>query len=188
MDFDDIHLETQELMDGALSHTLREFGNIHTGKASPSMIDGLKVDVPAYGTSMAIRDIATITTPDSRTISILAWDKSTVSPIEKGIKTSGLGFNPMVRGTTIIIPVPELSGERRRDMVKICNSHAEDGRVQIRKARQKAMDALKKLKADGGVSEDDIKRHEKTIQELTDSYIEQINTAFKAKEQDLLQV
>ncbi|MDP0500664.1 MAG: ribosome recycling factor [Verrucomicrobiota bacterium JB022] len=188
MDFEEIQLETLELMEGAVNHTWREFTNIHTGKASPAMVDGLKVDVPAYGTSMAIRDIAAITTPDSRTISIQPWDKSTVSPIEKGIRAASLGLNPVVRGSVIIVPVPELSGERRREMVKVCSGHAEDGRVQVRKARQKAMDSLKKLKTDGGVSEDDIKRHEKEIQEMTDKHIEQINQALKDKEAELLQV
>lgn len=188
MDFDEIQLETQELMEGAVNHAWKEFNNIHTGKASPSMVDGLRVDVPAYGSSMAIRDIAAITTPDSRTISIQPWDKNTVGPIEKGIKAAGLGLNPVTRGSVIIVPVPELSGERRKELVKVCSGHAEDSRVQVRKARQKAMDNLKKLKNEGGTSEDDIKRYEKEIQEMTDSHIEQINDALKQKESELLAV
>lgn len=188
MDFDDIMLEAQDGMEKAVSHTLREFGNIHTGKATPSMVDNVQVPVEAYGTSMPIRDIAAVTTPDARTIQISPWDKSTIAPIEKAIRSAGLGLNPATRGTIIYVPVPELSGERRRDMVKVAGNHAEDGRIAVRKARQEAMDALKALKAAGHTSEDDIKRYEDLVQKETDSHVEKINTALKAKEADLLKV
>lgn len=188
MDYEEIYLEAQEGMDSAVNHTLAEFRNLHTGKASPSMIDGIQVHVEAYGTSMPIRDLGAVTTPDARTITVTPWDKTVLTAIEKTIRAANLGFNPSVRGNIIYVPVPELSGERRREMVKMAGVHAEAGRVAVRKARQQAMDALKALKAEGHTSEDDIKRFEKEIQDETDAHVEKINQALKDKEADLLKV
>lgn len=188
MDYETILLETQDLMEKAVEHTLREFSNIHTGKATPAMIENLPVHVEAYGTNMALRELAAITTPDSHTLQVQPWDKSTAGPIEKAIRSAGLGLNPVTRGAGIIVPIPELSGERRREMVKIAAGHAEDGRVSIRKARHHAMDLLKKLKAEGHESEDDIKRYEKEVQEETDKSVKRVNDALESKEQDLLKV
>lgn len=188
MDFDEIMLETEEKMEKALNHTLHEFSTLHTGKATPAMIESLQVPVEAYGTSMALRELAAITTPDSRTLSVQPWDKNTAKAIEKAIRNANLGFNPVARGNTVIIPVPELSGDRRRDLTKICSAHAEDGRVSIRQARHDAMDGIKKIKADGHESEDNIKIFEKEVQALTDKYVERINEAYQAKEKELLQV
>lgn len=188
MDFDTIILETEEMMDKALKHTAHEFSSLHTGKASPAMLENLQVFVESYGASMALREMAAITTPDSRTLSVQPWDKNTSKAIEKTIRSANLGFNPVMRGSSIIVPIPELSGDRRRDLVKICSSHAEDGRVSIRQARHHAMEELKKLKADGGESEDDIKRYEKEVQTMTDAYIEKVNAGLAAKEAELLQV
>lgn len=188
MDFDEILLETQDKMDKAVGHALQEFSSIHTGKASPSMVDNVPVHIEAYGTSMPVRDLAAVTAPDSRTIQITPWDKSTVGPIEKAIRSGNLGLNPALKGTTIYVPVPELSGERRRELVRVVASHAEDGRVTVRKMRHDAMEALKALKAEGHTSEDDIKRFEAEIQKETDRHVEQINEALKAKEAELLAV
>jgi ribosome recycling factor len=186
MDYDTIYLETQEQMDKALQHAVIEFGKLHTGKATPAMLEGLPVDVEAYGTTMPIRDMAAITSPDARTLQVQPWDKQTAGPIERAIRNAGLGFNPVVRGPAIIVPVPELSGERRRELAKIASHLAEEGRVGVRKARHNAMDQLKKLKAE--VSEDDIKRYEKEVQEMTDDHVKKINDALEAKEKELLTV
>jgi ribosome recycling factor len=188
MDFDTIHLETVELMQKALQHTLHEFANIHTGKATPAMIENISVHVESYGSNMAIRELGAITTPDNHTLQVTPWDKGTSAAIEKGIREANLGLNPLSRGATIIVPIPELSGDRRKEMVKMAAGHAEEGRISIRQARHHAMDQLKKLKTDGHVSEDDVKRHEKEIQDETDSHVQQINDALAAKEQDLLKV
>ncbi|HSH09594.1 MAG TPA: ribosome recycling factor [Oceanipulchritudo sp.] len=188
MDFETILLEAQEMMDGALKHTLHEFSNIHTGKATPAMIENISVYVEAYGTSMAIRELGAITTPDHHTLQVTPWDKTASSAIEKAIRGANLGLNPISRGATIIIPIPELSGDRRKELVKMAASHAEDGRISVRQARHHAMDQLKKLKTDGHVSEDDVKRHEKQVQEDTDNHIKHINEALAAKEKDLLTV
>ncbi|NDV62259.1 ribosome recycling factor [Puniceicoccales bacterium CK1056] len=188
MDFDTIHLEAVELMQKALQHTLHEFANIHTGKATPAMIENISVHVESYGSNMAIRELGAITTPDNHTLQVTPWDKGTSGAIEKGIRDANLGLNPLSRGATILVPIPELSGDRRKEMVKMAANHAEEGRVSVRQARHHAMDQLKKLKTDGHVSEDDVKRHEKEIQDETDSHVKQINDALAAKEQELLQV
>lgn len=188
MDFDTILLEAQEMMEKTVQHTLHEFSNVHTGKATPAMVENLQVDVEAYGTSMSIKELGAITCPDNRTVQVTPWDRNTAGAIDKAIRSSGMGLNPISRGTTIMVPVPELSGDRRRELVKIASGYAEDGRISIRKARQHAMEALKKLKQDGHVSEDDVKRYEDLVQEATDENIEKINEALKAKEADLLSV
>jgi len=188
MDFDEILLETQDGMEKALAHADHEFSSIHTGKASPALVDGVHVHIESYGTSMPVRDLAAVTAPDSRTIQITPWDKSVSTAIEKAIRNAGLGLNPSVRGQIIYVPIPELSGERRQQMVKIVSAHAEDARIAVRKARQSGMDALKKLKAEGHTSEDDIKRFEAEIQKETDAFVEKVNVAFKAKESELLKV
>ncbi|MCC5834542.1 MAG: ribosome recycling factor [Opitutales bacterium] len=188
MDFDTILLEATEMMDKALKHTVHEFANVHTGKATPAMVEHLQVDVEAYGTSMPIKELGAITCPDNRTLQITPWDRNTAGPIDKAIRSSGLGLNPISRGATILVPVPELSGDRRRELVKVASGHAEDGRISIRQARQQAMEALKELKNDGHVSEDDVKRYEEMVQEETDAHIKKINEALKAKEADLLAV
>src|SRR5690554_173472 len=112
MDYDEILLEAQEGMDNALKHTLAEFQKLHTGKATPAMVDSLQVYVEAYGSAMPIRELGAVTTPDSRTIQIQPWDRSTLTPIEKTIRSANLGLNPSVRGTMVFVPVPELSGDR----------------------------------------------------------------------------
>ena len=188
MDFETILLEAQELMDSALSHTLHEFDNIHTGKATPAMIENISVHVESYGTNMAIRELGAITTPDMHTLQVTPWDKGTSTAIEKAIREANLGLNPVPRNATIIVPIPELSGDRRKELVKMAASHAEDGRVSVRQARHHAMDQLKKLKADGHVSEDDVKRYEKEVQEETDTHVKRINEALAIKEKDLLTV
>jgi ribosome recycling factor len=188
MEFDTILLETMELMDKGLKHTYHEFANIHTGKATPAMVESIQVDVPAYGTSMAIRELGAITAPDNRTLQITPWDRNTAGAIDKAIRISGLGFNPISRGATILVPIPELSGDRRKDLVKIASQHAEDGRISIRQARHHAMEQLRKMKTDGHHSEDDIKRCEDEVQKETDKHIQLINDALKKKEQDLLTV
>jgi ribosome recycling factor len=188
MDFDTILLESGELMDRAVQHALHEFTNIHTGKATPAMIENISVHVESYGSNMAIKELGAITTPDLHTLQVTPWDKSTSPAIEKGIREANLGLNPISRGTAIIVPIPELSGDRRKELVKMAAGHAEEGRISVRQARHHAMDQLKKLKAEGHVSEDDVKRHEKEVQDETDAHVKTINDALEAKEKELLTV
>jgi ribosome recycling factor len=178
--------DSQARMKKALDHTLHEFSSIHTGKASPTMVEGVMVD--AYGSSMRIKDCAAITTPDARLIQIQPWDKGLTKAIEKAIQQANLGLNPAVDGQVIRVPLPELSRERRQEFVKVANRMAEDGRVQIRNLRRDAMDALKKAQKDGKISEDDLKRFEKDVQAATDKTIKDINEHLAKKEKELLTV
>lgn len=178
--------EMQQKTAKALDHTLHEFSSLHTGKASPSMVENVMAEV--YGSSMRLKDIAAITTPDPRLIQVQPWDKEAVKPIEKALQQANLGINPSTDGNVIRLPIPELSRERRQEMTKVCQRMAEEGRVSIRHARRESLDAFKKLEKDGTISEDDLKRYEKEVQQLTDQAIKQIDQHLQGKEQELLAV
>lgn len=178
--------DTQSRMKKALDHTLHEFSTIHTGKASPTMVEGVMVE--AYGSTMRIKDCAAITTPDARLIQIQPWDKGLTKAIEKAIQQANLGLNPAVDGHLVRVPLPELSRERRQDFVKVAHRMAEEGRVQIRNIRRDALDGLKKQQKDGKISEDDYKRFEKDVQTQTDKTIKDIGDHLAKKEKELLSV
>ncbi|MGJ3242348.1 MAG: ribosome recycling factor [Opitutales bacterium] len=182
---DDILKSARADMQKSVDHTLSEFNTLHTGKASPSMVEGVSIE--AYGSSMKIRDVAAITTPDSRTIVIQPWDKSVIKNVEKGILAANIGFTPAIDGGLVRINIPELSKDRRRELAKVAGNMAENGRVGVRAARRDAMDALKGLKG-SDVSEDDLKRYEKEVQKLTDDSIAEIGKHLEAKEAELLKV
>lgn len=186
MNIDTVFEEMQSQMDKTLEHTLHEFAGIHTGKATPAMLENIPVEV--YGSSMRIREVAAITCPDSRSLSVQPWDKGTTGAIQKAIQTANIGLNPVVNGTNIFCPLPELSGERRKDLVKTSHNLAEQGRVGIRSVRRDAMEKLKQLEKDKAISEDELKRGEKNVQEEHDRYIKEIATHLEAKEKDLLAI
>jgi len=172
-------------MKKSVDHTLHEFSTLHTGKASPAMLDGVKVQ--AYGSTVSIKEVAAVTTPDARTIMVQPWDKSIIQDVEKAIRGANLGLNPLVDGGILRVPVPELTGERRQELVKTAGGMAEDGRVRVRHARRDALDALKKAK-DSGLSEDEFKRLEKEVQKAHDDYIAEINQHLAHKESELKKV
>ncbi len=176
--------DTHVKMQHAIEHALHEFSSIHTGKASPSMVEGISVE--AYGSQMRLKEVAAITTPDSRTIQIQPWDKSMVVPIEKAIQTANIGINPSVDGGLIRLPLPELNRERRQELVKVAHQMAEEGRISVRHARRDGLEALKKLQKSGEISEDDQKRYDKEIQAETDKAIKEIGDHLAHKEQELL--
>ena len=151
-------------MNKSIDHVLSEFFTLHTGKANASMVENVNVDV--YGSSMKLRDVAAITTPDARTIQIQPWDKSTAAPIEKALIDAKLGITPIVTGELIRMPIPELSGERREELCKMAQGFAENGRIGIRASRKDAMDALKDAQKEG-LPEDDYKRQEKEVQKIS---------------------
>lgn len=188
MDTESIRKKQRTEMQKALDHTLAEFNSLHTGKASPAMVEGVQVDVAAYGSSMPLRDIAAITTPDARTISIQPWDKTVIKDVEKALQVANLGINPVVDGALVRLNIPELSKERRQDLVKVAHKHAEDGRISVRQARRTAMDALKAAEKDDNLSEDEVKRIEKEVQKATDDFVEKINQALAHKEEELLKI
>jgi ribosome recycling factor len=174
--------ETQAKMKKSVDHTLHEFSNIHTGKANPSMVEGIMVE--AYGSMVRIKDCAAISTPDARQIVIQPWDKGLTQAISKAIMIANLGFNPAVDGQLVRIPLADMSRERRQDFVKVANRLAEEGRVHVRNVRRDGQDAIKKAK----LPEDEVKRVEKELQLLTDKSIEEINKHLALKEKDLLTV
>jgi len=178
--------EMNQKMSKAVEHALHEFNTLHTGKASPSMVENIMVDV--YGSMMRLKEVAAITTPDARMIQVQPWDKGAIKPIEKAIQTSSLGINPSVDGPVIRLPLPDLSRERRQELAKVCQRMAEDGRVSIRHARRDTLDALKKAQKDGDISEDDLKRFEKEIQQQHDKYIKDLDQHLHHKEKELLAV
>jgi len=188
MDPEEILLEAEDQMDKVLAHLNHDFSTLHTGKASPSMVDSLMVYVNSYGASSKLRDISAITTPDSRTIQIQPWDRNTLKDIEKAIQTANIGLNPSIQGTVIRVPVPELSGERRKELAKVAATMAEQARVSIRTKRRDALDPLKKAQKASKISEDELKNYEKQIQDLHDKYIDKIAKILAAKEKDLTAV
>ncbi len=174
--------DAQNRMKKAVDHTLHEFANIHTGKASPVMVEGVMVE--SYGSMMRIKDCAAISTPDARQILIQPWDKGTLQAIVKGIQIANIGLNPRIDGNVVRIGLPEMSKERRQEFVKIAQRFAEEGRVQVRNVRRDVLEAVKKAK----LPEDEAKRVEKDVQTATDKSIADINTHLAAKEKDLLTV
>ena len=186
MDPDEILMTAEEGMEKAVDYMSHEFASIRTGKASPALVEG--IDVEAYGSMMKIKQLAVISTPEPRMLVINPFDASTVQAIEKAIKESKIGINPSVDGKIIRLPIPALSEERRRDLVKTCKTIAEETRVRIRAARRDGMEALKKSQKEGAITEDDLGTYEKDVQKLTDDYGKKVEEAVVAKEADIMKV
>ena len=186
MALDDILLEAEEKMIKTTEVVQHEFSSIRTGRASSSLVENIMVET--YGTHMSIKQLAGITTPESRLLVIQAFDPSTVQAIEKAIRESKLGISPLVDGKIIRLPIPDLSEERRRELIKMIKKMAEDGRVAIRHVRRDALEAAKKIQKAGEISEDDLKNAEKEVQKLTDQYSGEIDRLVATKEKDVLTV
>src|SRR3984885_3608153 len=179
MALDDILLEAEEKMTKTEQVVQNEFAGMRTGRASPVLVENIVVEV--YGSQMRIRELASITTPEPRVLAIQPWDISTVHPIEKALQKSNLGITPTVQGKIIRLVLPELSQERRVEMVKIVRKMTEDGRVAIRHVRRDAIEAIKKEKKAGSIAEDQEEVAEKEVQKLTDQYIGKIDAHLAAK-------
>ena len=177
--------EAKELMDKSVVHAQHELGKIRAGKAMPNMLDGLMVEY--YGNPTPINQVATINTPDARTISVKPWEKSTIADIEKAIINSDLGFNPQNDGEQIRINIPPLTEERRANLVKQVKAEGEHGKVSVRNVRKDTNDSLKKLLKEG-FSEDAVKDAEDEVQKLTDSHTAKIDELVEAKEKDLMTI
>lgn len=186
MPMDDILLEAEEKMEKTEEVVQHEFATVRTGKASAGLVENIQVE--AYGSSMRIRELAGITTPETRVIVIQPWDASTVHPIEKAILKSNLGLNPSVDKKFIRIVLPELSEERRVEFTKVVRKMAEDGRIAIRHVRRDAIEHLKKEAKAGTITEDDLKHAEKEVQKLTDQYIAKIDAHLVHKEKEIMTV
>ncbi len=178
---DDFMLDTDDLqrrMDGAIA-------SLRTGRASASMLEPVMVD--AYGTKTPINQVGTVNVPEPRMVTINVWDKALVSKVEKAIRESGLGINPQLNGTIIMLPIPELNEERRTQLTKVAGQYSENARVSIRNIRRDGMDQIKKAKADG-MSEDDQKVWEGEVQEMTNKYIAMIDVQLETKQAEIMQV
>jgi ribosome recycling factor len=183
---DDILLEAEDKMIKTEQVVVNEFAGVRTGKASASLVENIQVEV--YGSMMRIRELAGITTPESRMLVIQPWDATSIQPIEKAIQKSNLGLSPAVQGKLIRLAFPELSTERRQEFVKIIKKMSEDGRVAIRHVRRDALELLKKAKTSGGVGEEEVEHAEKEIQKLTDQYIAKIDGHVTSKEKEIMTV
>ena len=181
VDLDDL----ERRMDGAISALKTEFASLRTGRASASMLEPVTVD--AYGSATPLNQIGTINVPEPRMVVLNVWDKSLVGAAEKAIRNSGLGVNPVVDGTIIRVPIPELNEERRRDLTKVAGQYAEKARVSIRNVRRDGMDQVKKAKSDG-LSEDDQKLYSDEIQALTDKKIAAVDAALAEKDKEIMQI
>ncbi|MEM7383746.1 MAG: ribosome recycling factor [Verrucomicrobiota bacterium] len=188
MDVDKFLADTKAAMAKILEFTSHEFTTVRTGKASPVLVESIDIKVAAYGSTMKLKELAMITTPEPRLLMVQPFDPSTVQDIERGIRESKLGINPNVDGKNIRLPVPELSEERRKDLVKMIKGMAEDGRVRIRGARKDAMDTVKKAQKASEITEDDLHVLEKDIQGLTDNHIKDLDGHLAAKEKDIMTV
>jgi ribosome recycling factor len=186
MDPDEILLDTEATMEKGFEYMQHEFSAVRTGKASPALVEN--IDVEAYGAMMKLKQLALITTPEPRLLVIQPFDGSTTKDIEKAIKESKIGINPIVDGKIIRLPIPALSEERRKDLVKGIKQMAEEARVRVRSARREGIDALKKAEKDGSVSEDALESYEKEIQKLTDGFGKKIDDAVNHKEAEILKV
>ncbi|MCP2013600.1 ribosome recycling factor [Deinococcus sp. HSC-46F16] len=180
-DMKSIQADARERMGKAIEALENNLSVLRTGRANPGILKKVLVDY--YGSTMPIDQVASITTPDARTLVITPWDRGALNPIEKAIRDSDLGLNPNNKGDTIFISLPMLTEERRKDLVKNARNYAEEARVAVRSIRKQALDEVKKVE---GVGDDDIKRGEAEVQKITDEYIARVDSTFHKKEQEIL--
>lgn len=173
-------------MDGALEALRREFSGLRTGRASASLLEPITVEV--YGATMPLNQVGTIGVPEPRLLTVQVWDRSATKSVEKAIRDSGLGLNPQAEGQVIRVPIPELSEERRRELVKVANKYAEQARVAVRNVRRDGMDHLKKMEKDGEISQDEHRQFSDKIQAMTDEHIKKVDEAYSHKEKEIMQV
>jgi ribosome recycling factor len=178
--------QAQEQMEKSLDAVRREFNSVRTGKASPMLLDTLRVD--AYGSRMPLNQVASVSAPEPRLLVVQPWDKGLTGEIEKAIRNSDLGLNPANDGSLIRVPVPALNEERRREMVRMLHKLAEEGRIAVRHARQEANKEIKRLQTEHEISEDDARREMDRIQKLTDEFIGKVDHLLKAKEEEVMEV
>ena len=182
---DDFMLDTDDIerrMEGAIGSLRTEFASLRTGRASASMLEPVMVD--AYGAMTPINQVGTVNVPEPRMVTVNVWDKGLVGKVEKAIRESGLGINPQRNGTIIMLPIPELNEERRRELTKVAAQYAESARVAVRNVRRDGMDQVKKAE----ISEDDKKFWEGAVQELTDTFIKRVDEALDGKQEEIMQV
>jgi ribosome recycling factor len=176
----------EKRMDGALASLKTEFTGLRTGRASVHLLD--TVHVSAYGSSMPLNQVASVSAPEARMLSVSVWDKSMVGAVDRAIRESPLGLNPIMDGQTLRIPIPPLSEERRKELAKLAGKFSEAAKVAVRNVRRDGMDLLKRLEKAGEIGEDVVKTREKDVQKITDKAVAEIDAATKAKEEEIMQV
>lgn len=181
-DLDDI----KRRMTGAINAYKHDLGSLRTGRASPNLLDPIQVD--AYGSGMPITQVATVSVPEPRLLSVQVWDRSMVGAVEKAIRESDLGLNPQTEGQIIRLRIPEMNEQRRKEMVKVAHKYAEEAKVAVRHVRRDGLDLLKKLEKDSAISEDDSKRHSDQVQKATDQFVADVDSLLVAKEKEIMQV
>ena len=178
--------DLERRMEGAVDVLKTEFAGLRTGRASAGLLE--PVTVEAYGSHMPLNQVGTVSVPEPRMLSVQVWDATLAGAVEKAIRNSGLGLNPMAEGAVIRIPIPELTEDRRRDLTKVAHSYAEQARVAVRNLRRDGMDTLKKMEKDGSISEDEHRQQAEKVQELTDKQIKIIDELLSHKDADIMQV
>ena len=176
--------DLERRMHGAVESLKHDLGGLRTGRASTTILDPISVEV--YGSHMPINQLATVTAPEPRMLAVQVWDKTNVGPVDKAIRSAGIGLNPIVDGQTLRLPIPDLTEERRKELAKLASQYAEKGRIAVRNVRRDGNDSLKTDEKKGEISEDERKRHETEVQKLTDSTIAEIDAAASAKEKEIL--
>ncbi len=176
----------EERMEKTTEVLKREFLGLRTGRASPSLLEPVQVE--AYGSKVPINQVGNISVPESRLVTVQVWDETLVQAVEKGIRHSDLGLNPMIEGNVIRVPIPELSQERRVEIVKIASKYCEDAKVSIRNIRREAMDKLKDEEKNKQISKDDLFQFSEKMQKITDTFVEKIDNLYQDKERDILKV
>ena len=181
-------LETEDTMQKGVDFLHHELASVRTGKASPALVENIDIHIQSYGTSMRLKQLAMITVPEPRLLVVTPFDVSNAFDIERGLKESRLGIQPMRDGKVIRLPIPELTGERRKDLVKMVKGMAEDARIRVRGQRRDALEALKKAEKAGAITEDDLARTEKEIQKLTDKMVAEIDSHAEKKDKEIMTV
>lgn len=183
---DDVLESLKADMEKVISHLKKEYDRVRTGRASPALLDGIKVDY--YGTPMPLNQVANISVPEPRLITIQPWDKGIMGEIEKAIQRSDLGLTPMNDGKVIRIAIPPLTEERRKELVKLVKKIAEERKVDLRNHRREANETLKELKKDKVITEDELFRYQEEVQKITDSYVEKVELLMEQKEKEILEI
>jgi ribosome recycling factor len=178
--------DLQHRMEASVAQLQKEYSGLRTGRASMNMLEPVMVD--AYGSMMPLNQVGSVSVPEPRMLTVTVWDAGLTKNVEKAIRDSGLGLNPMAEGTVIRVPVPQLTEDRRKELAKVAAKYAEETRVAVRNIRRDGMDNLKKAQKDGDISEDEQKRHADDVQKLTDTYIKKIDDMLVAKEKDIMTV
>ena len=178
--------DVKRRMQGAINAFKNDLGSLRTGRATPSLVEPIQVD--AYGAAMPLTQVATVTVPEPRLLSVQVWDRGMVAAVEKAIRESDLGLNPQTEGQVIRLRIPEMNEQRRKEMVKVAHKYAEEAKIAVRHVRRDGLDLLKKLEKDSAISEDDGKRDADQVQKATDQFVAEIDSLLVAKEKEIMHV